>query len=889
LTDLNGGALFNAEFGIRHRGNTVPERSGVALSFCGRPLKNQFDNPRSAQDEASKLKAEKAALGVMLGYLLSEGGDSLSEAEWLQDFLGERVFPYYDWASEKFGDFLNWWDPLGINSDLNNDFNSAFNFIQRYDPLALDLDGDGVETISSNSGIIFDFNGDGLKTGTGWVKGDDGFLVLDRNANGAIENGSELFGIDTIKSNGQKAKDGFDALRDLDSNTDGVFDVQDTEFANVRVWQDLNQDGVSQAHELKSLAEHNIVAINLDSTKTNQNSNGNLISAVGTFVRDDGRESSVNGNLSQAANLDLASNPFYRQFTDRIALDSGAKGLPDMQGSGAVRDLREASMLNPELKGALAQYAAAQTRQEQLGLVDRVLAEWADSSGYRTFDQRVSALNSDSARFVFSYSWEKPQNITFAVGSTGRGGSSTGSIALGEGQKPMPTAAQLEQKALLEKVKILEVFNSQNFFNFSSTLRTDASGKQTVDAVFGAGSMRGGSGGFSAGIVMGPTTHYITEAHLGVNATQAQFLNSAYEALRESVYQGLLLQTRLRPYIAEIDLGFSVDGVTLDYSGVTQLLELTHQSNPIKASVDLFELIKAVKGPLDQWSATLGTWVSQLDAAQQQAFKQQLGGASSIVQGGAIADSLSTGSASDFVFGKEGNDTLQGNLGNDYLDGGVGSDRLYGGDGADILLGGGGDDQLYGGVGNDILSGGVGTDHLDGGEGSDTYLFGIGSGNDTISSYDRSAGRFDVVLLGAGLGKQDVQLSRESSDLVIKLKGHSDTLRVGSFFYQDAAGGYQIDQIQFAGGQSWSLEEIKQIVMQPAEGLTQLHGYESADLIQGSEIGEFINGYGGNDTLIGGGGDDRLDGGAGNDVLAACRTFLWFSAMIAACPQRDPA
>ncbi|WP_220474736.1 hypothetical protein, partial [Pseudomonas aeruginosa] len=41
-TDLNGGALFNAEFGIRHRGSTVPERSGVALSFCRRPWYANF-------------------------------------------------------------------------------------------------------------------------------------------------------------------------------------------------------------------------------------------------------------------------------------------------------------------------------------------------------------------------------------------------------------------------------------------------------------------------------------------------------------------------------------------------------------------------------------------------------------------------------------------------------------------------------------------------------------------------------------------------------------------------------------------------------------------------------------------------------------------------------
>ncbi|MDV7900023.1 hypothetical protein R4J99_31225, partial [Pseudomonas aeruginosa] len=51
-TDLNGGALFNAEFGIRHRGSTVPERSGVALSFCRRPgipLEAQLENPETGQ------------------------------------------------------------------------------------------------------------------------------------------------------------------------------------------------------------------------------------------------------------------------------------------------------------------------------------------------------------------------------------------------------------------------------------------------------------------------------------------------------------------------------------------------------------------------------------------------------------------------------------------------------------------------------------------------------------------------------------------------------------------------------------------------------------------------------------------------------------------------
>ncbi|EAA3799299.1 calcium-binding protein, partial [Salmonella enterica subsp. enterica] len=341
----------------------------------------------------------------------------------------------------------------------------------------------------------------------------------------------------------------------------------------------------------------------------------------------------------------------------------------------------------------------------------------------------------------------------------------------------------------------------------------------------------------------------------------------SYEGLREAVYQGLLLQTRLRSYVSEISLSLTDSGLSLDYSHVITKLNQSRQLDPVNACVDLFELIRMVKGPLDQWSSMLGGWVSQMSADQLAAFKLQLGEESSVVFGSGTAESIHTENGSSFVFTLQGNDALQGKLGNDYLDGGAGNDQVYGGKGADILLGGEGDDRVYGGPGNDILNGGAGDDNLDGGEGSDTYLFGIGSGRDIINSSDISAGRFDVVLLGEGLSKQDVQLSRNDDELFIRLKSHDDILRVKRFFTQDANGGYQIDLIQFADGQSWSLEEIKQIVMQPVEGLTQLYGYESADVINGSDASEQIKGYGGNDTLVGGGGNDNLDGGAGNDIL----------------------
>ena len=125
----------------------------------------------------------------------------------------------------------------------NDSYLQSRAWLERRDPLTLDLDGDGIETTGINGydgTILFDHDGDGVKTGTGWVKGDDAFLALDRNGNGVIDNGGELFGVDTTLSNGQKAANGFAALADLDSNGDGQFDSSDAHYANVRLWRDLN-------------------------------------------------------------------------------------------------------------------------------------------------------------------------------------------------------------------------------------------------------------------------------------------------------------------------------------------------------------------------------------------------------------------------------------------------------------------------------------------------------------------------------------------------------------------------------------------------------------------------------------------------------------------------
>ena len=154
-------------------------------------------------------------------------------------------------------------------------------------PLVLDLDGDGIELTSIEDGTLFDLNNDGILDRTGFVAADDGLLALDRDGDGIINNQSELFG------NSDMAEDGFARLAELDSNEDGIFDAQDNLFDDVVIFQDLNQNGVSDEGELLSLSDHGIASIDLNALDLEATGDelflaGNIISDVSTFTRVDG-------------------------------------------------------------------------------------------------------------------------------------------------------------------------------------------------------------------------------------------------------------------------------------------------------------------------------------------------------------------------------------------------------------------------------------------------------------------------------------------------------------------------------------------------------------------------------------------------------------------------
>ena len=112
--------------------------------------------------------------------------------------------------------------------------------------------------------------------------------MLDRNHNGLIDDGGELFGSGTLLADGSHASDGFAALAEMDANADGVIDTRDASFKSLAVWVDANSDGQTQAGELKGLDALGISALHLAATATLSLDNGNLIGLKSRYDTADG-------------------------------------------------------------------------------------------------------------------------------------------------------------------------------------------------------------------------------------------------------------------------------------------------------------------------------------------------------------------------------------------------------------------------------------------------------------------------------------------------------------------------------------------------------------------------------------------------------------------------
>lgn len=241
--------------------------------------------------------------------------------------------------------------------ELSNNFNSACNTSSfgigeartlspnrsccRISPLVVDMDGDSFHYTDVAGGVKFDLTGDGRKFQVAWptVTSGDAWLVLDRNGNGTIDSGRELFGNFTAQVADVQTGNGFLALAEYDKpvyggNGDGVINAQDEVFSFLQLWQDANHNGVSDPNELTTVASRNIVSLPLTYTEaTVTDQYGNRFSLKNNVTLSDGSQRVICDAypLFVPMELELAVELFLCDGTGLVAGTVSWSGPPTSQ------------------------------------------------------------------------------------------------------------------------------------------------------------------------------------------------------------------------------------------------------------------------------------------------------------------------------------------------------------------------------------------------------------------------------------------------------------------------------------------------------------------------------------------------------------------------------
>ncbi|HEX8070598.1 MAG TPA: hypothetical protein VF546_11645 [Pyrinomonadaceae bacterium] len=172
-------------------------------------------------------------------------------------------------------------------------------------PVLVDVNGDGFRLTDAAGGVNFDLDADGVvQERRAWTApgADDAFLFLDRNEDRKVNNGTELFG-NVAPQASSAAPNGFAALAIYDEpllggNGDGSIDCHDAVYDSLRLWQDVNHNGISEPAELHTLQELGVTSISLDYREAGRRDqygnefrfrakvNGNGASAAGRWAYD---------------------------------------------------------------------------------------------------------------------------------------------------------------------------------------------------------------------------------------------------------------------------------------------------------------------------------------------------------------------------------------------------------------------------------------------------------------------------------------------------------------------------------------------------------------------------------------------------------------------------
>lgn len=730
-------------------------------------------------------------------------------------------------------------DLLGVISDFIGFFGGAQNYAS---PLVLDLDGDGVELTSLGSNPVYwDIDQDGFAEASGWVAADDGLLAIDLNSDGMINDNGELFGTETT--------DGFSVLAQLDTNSDNKIDVNDTQFGDLRVWQDTNQDGISQSSELSTLSALNIESINLNATTVDYFSFGNHVTHESSFTFTNQTTHDV---IDVWFNYDETNTRYNLDYD----LDVRTLFLPTLRGYGELADLHIA-MSNDET------------------LLDMV-KDLTDTSFANLFDD-LGTTTSDVIDIM--YRWAGVDGNA----TDGRG------IYLSDGR-----TLDFQDKFFGDVFVQRQSTNPRNEAAFDLTQNFNGISSRLMSLLL---LQTSGADLFTGTPAYDLETDSITGI-TGLNQTNLAVLESEANSASDPEAYWTQVMTLIKSVYGDLT-GLS----TSDYDALDDAIQNTTTSDTATSISTLVDDSSSVIEDMSNVSSTGTSSGETINGTNDIDVIYAKGGNDTIYGFDGI----------DILYGEDGNDVLDGGAGGDTLYGGDGDDEYIYQSGYDVVVDTGGvDDQItmastfnpanisYERYFNDLNIFNNSDllitvfDHFDttsnkkierinfdydssvqqefnlsylirGSEFADQITnsnHGVTSGVDTIYAGDGD----DNI---SGLDGNDLLYGEGGNDDLYG--GHdSDTLYGGTG--NDTLSGAQ-DGDTLYGGDGNDTLYAESLSFHDDTNTEFLYGGNGDDLIYGADGVDTIHGDADNDTIYGYGGNDLLYGGTGNDTIYSGNGF----------------
>ena len=709
---------------------------------------------------------------------------------------------------------------------------------RRIDPLVFDLDGDGITTVSlEESNAFFDLDNNGFAEKTSWIGAKEGLLAYDKNGDGIINGGNELFGDRTLmKDSKTLASSGFTALAEYDNNKDGKIDSNDAIYTLLRIWQDSDGDGIASAGELKQLVDLGIVSIGLSYNNTGVTDGANNIQVrTGTFTLADGSTRMTGEYL-------LNRNPVYSVDSSQVEISDDVALLPNVQGAGNVGSLHKAIMQDESgsLRGLVNQFIAEKDVAKREALAEDILVRWAGvvsvdpKSRGDAFDARKLAVlekffgaefqgspNANSAPLLKSSYTKLFEVVYVSLVSQAQLKDIVNSVTDDNDEVSFEKAKQIIDDAIsrdsVAGVGLLSEFvRAMKYYGLKSSeefivLRSYYVGKSAeygrIIDFAGEQVLRGTASGDSLSV---GSQYTLIDGDAGSDTLRGDAGNDTLigGTGNDALYGGKGDDLYIFNKGDGVDYIEETDGVdTLQFGeGISPEDILVKRAVAGSGYTTNYNLELSIKGTNDKVTIArqLGYsdgnvfGVSQKDASGQ-AVERIAFADGTIWTQNTIYQMLHNRTGSDE------NDTLVA-----YDDGAVeyhgldGNDTLHGGIADDLLYGDAGSDTLRGDAGNDTLIGGTGNDALYGGKGDDLYIFNKGDGVDRI--YDMN-GLADEVRLKHKL--QDVIFERRSDDLVVYMPGSLDSVVIDSWYRGD---NYKIETFTSEDGKFITHTQIESLI-----------------------------------------------------------------------------